>query len=115
MLVLTSSDLWAPTQELAVRRYPLRRGWTLVRKLRRWYWAGSDRKYDEARQVERRDPLRSGLVPPGSEETDHSVVSERGRPSRQGTVGRTTKGEGHDLRTRAERPADRSGRSHQVA
>ena len=72
MLVLTSRDVWAPTRELAFGRYPLRRGWTLVRKLRRWYWAGSDRKYVVTRQVERRDPLRSGLVPPVSEETDHS-------------------------------------------
>ena len=72
MLVLTSRDVWAPTRELAFGRYPLRRGWTLVRELRRWYWAGSDRKYDEPRQVELRDPLRAGLVPPVSEETDHS-------------------------------------------
>ena len=66
---LTSSDLWAPTQELAFGRYLLRRGWTRVREIRRWYW--SDQKYDEPRQVERRDPLNSGLVPPVSEETDH--------------------------------------------
>ena len=65
MLVLTSRDVWAPTQELAFGRYPLRRGWMLVRKLRRWYCSGSARKYDEAKQVERGDPLRSGLYPQG--------------------------------------------------
>ena len=57
--------------------------------------AGTDPKYDEARQVERRDPLRSGLVPQVSEEADHSSLAERVRPSRQGaagSVGRTTKG-----------------------
>ena len=51
MLVSTSSVLWAPTQELVFGRYPLSRGWTLVREIRRWYGVGSDRKYDEARQV----------------------------------------------------------------
>ena len=65
-------------------------------KLRRWYCVGSGRKYVEPSQVERRDPLRSGLVPPGLEETDHSGVTERVRPSRQGSegsVGRTTQGD----------------------
>ena len=61
-----------------------------------WYCVGSDRKYVGAKQVERGDPLRLGLVSAGSEETDHSGVSERVQPSRQGSaesVGRTTKGE----------------------
>ena len=51
MLVSASSVLWAPTQEMVFGRYPLRRGWTLVREIRRWYEVGSDRKYDEAKQV----------------------------------------------------------------
>ena len=37
MLVLTSSDVWAPTRELALGWYPLRSGWTLVRR----YGAGT--------------------------------------------------------------------------
>ena len=37
MLVLTSSDVWAPTRELAFGRYPLRSGWTQVRR----YGAGT--------------------------------------------------------------------------
>ena len=49
--MLTSRNVWAPTQELVFGRYPLRRGWTLVRQVRRWYWVGSDRKYVEAKQV----------------------------------------------------------------
>ena len=63
-------------------------------KLRRLYCVGSDRKYFGAKQVERGDLLRSGLVPPRSEETDHSGVSERVQPSRQSyaeSVGKTTK------------------------
>ena len=50
-----------------------------------------------AKQVVRGDPLRPGLEPAGLEETDHSGVTERVRPSRQGSegsVGKTTKG-GH--------------------
>ena len=46
--------------------------------------------------MERGDPLSSGLAPPVSEETDHSGVTERVRPSREGpegSVGRTTKGD----------------------
>ena len=43
--------VWAPTQELVFGRYPLRRGWTLVREVRRLYWVGSDWKYVEAKQV----------------------------------------------------------------
>ena len=49
VLVLTSRDVWAPTRELAFGRYPLRCGWTLVRELRRWYWAGS---YPKVRRTE---------------------------------------------------------------
>ena len=65
-------------------------------KVRRWYCVGSDRKYVGAKQVVRGDPLKPGLEPPGLEETDHSGVTERVRPSRQGaegSVGRTTKGD----------------------
>ena len=72
VLVLTSRDIWAPTRELAFDRYSLRRGWTLVREIRRWYWDGSGRKYVGAKQVVRGDPFRSRLVHPVSEETDHS-------------------------------------------
>ena len=49
--------------------------------------------------MERCDPLRPGLVPPGLEETDHSVVSDRVQLSRQGSaesVGGTTKGKTTD-------------------
>ena len=49
---------------------------SLTQCLRRLYCAGSDGKYDEAKQVERGDPLRYVLVPPVSEETDHSGVTE---------------------------------------
>ena len=65
-------------------------------KLRRWYWVGTDQKYVGAKQVERGDPLRPGLVPSGPEETDHAGVSERVQLSREGSaesVARTTKGE----------------------
>ena len=65
-------------------------------KLRRWYCVGSGRKYVGAKQVVRGDPLRPRLAPPGLEETDHSGVTERVRPSRQGSegsVGKTTKGD----------------------
>ena len=55
-------------------------------KLRRWYCVRSDRKYPGAKQVERGDPPRSGLVPPRSEETGHPSVSERVQPSRQGSA-----------------------------
>ena len=68
MLVSTSRDLWAPTRELAFCRSSLRRGWALERKLRRGYCAVPDWKYNELEQVERGDPLRSGLVPSVSEE-----------------------------------------------
>ena len=82
MLVSTSSDLWAPTQELVFGRSPLRRGWTLVREIRRWYGVGSDRKYDEANQV-------NGETRSVSEETDHSRRDEK---SRRGSAGRLVKG-----------------------
>ena len=49
--------------------------------------AGTDPKYDEGKQVERGDPLTSGLVPPVSEETDHSSLAESVRPSRHGAAG----------------------------
>ena len=65
-------------------------------KLRRWYCVASGRKHVGAKQVVRGDPLRPGLVPPGLEEADRSGVTERVRPSRQGSegsVGRTTKGD----------------------
>ena len=84
MLVSTSSVLWAPTQELVFGRYPLRRGWTQLREIWRWYGVGSDRKYDEAKQ--RGDPLRSGLLPPRVGRAD-----ER-RSNRRGSAGSLVKG-----------------------
>ena len=75
-------------------------------KLRRWCCVGSDRRYLGAKKVERGDPPRSGLAPPGSEETDHSGVSESVQLSRQGSaesVGRTTKGETTESGTAAAR------------
>ena len=70
--------------------------------------AGTDPKYDEEKQVERGDPLTSRLVPPVSEETDHSSLAESVRPSRQGAAGsvaRTTKGETTESDTAAARPS----------
>ena len=55
----TSRDVWAPTRELAFGRYPLR---AVVGRWYEKYAAGPDRKYDEANQGERGDPLRSGQV-----------------------------------------------------
>ena len=68
MLVLTSRDFWAPTQELDFGRYPSRRGWTLVRDTALVLGC---RKYDEAKQV-RRGLVRFGVAPPVTEESDHS-------------------------------------------
>ena len=96
MLVLTSRDVWAPSRELAFVKVSLTQWLDAGTKVRRWYCVGSGRKYVGAKQVVRGDPLKPGLVPPGLEETDHSGVTERVRPSRQGSegsVGRTTKGD----------------------
>ena len=82
MLVLTSSGLWAPTQELDFRRYPLRRS----------YAAGTAPSLIEGatRRSGWSEETRTDPVPPVLEETDHSGVSKRVRPGRQGSVGRTT-------------------------
>ena len=44
-------NLECPLGAKVFGRYNSRRGWTLVREVRRWYWVGSDRKYFEAKQV----------------------------------------------------------------
>ena len=51
MLVSTSRESGCQPKNWFFGRYPLRRGWTLVREVRRLYWVGSDRKYVEAKQV----------------------------------------------------------------
>ena len=87
-LVLTSRDVWEPTQELVFGRYPLRRGLTLVREIWRWYWVGSDWKYDEAKQVSGGTHSDPDWYPPATEETDHT----RNRPMRKGQADEVLRG-----------------------
>ena len=81
MLDLTSRDVWAPTRELAFGRYPLvlyavRIGGTLERRTYCRCKAGTDRKYDDEKQVQRGDTLSSGLATPAPEVTGHPGVTE---------------------------------------
>ena len=97
MLVLTSRDVWAPTREHGFREVSLTQRLDAGTKLRPLVLRGVWPKSASSRvRWSERDPLRPGLVPPGLEEADHSGVTERVRPSRQGSegsVGRTTKGD----------------------
>ena len=81
MLDLTSRDVSAPTRELAFGRYPLvlyavRTGGTLERRTYCRCKAGTDRKYDDEKQVQRGDTLSSGLATPAPEVTGHPGVTE---------------------------------------
>ena len=98
VLVFTSRDVWAPTRELAFDRYPSRRGWTLVRKIHRWYWVGSDRKYNEAKQVTGETRPDLDWHPKCQKRRITREVTEEKRSSRRGSAGslvKVTKGKNH--------------------
>ena len=99
VLVLTSSDVWAPTQELVSLTPWLGAGTRDTMLVLGWVWPEVRR----GEAGEHGDPLRSGLAPPVSEETDHSrsgrwekVKQTRFRGDfRKGDKGRTTKSNGY--------------------
>ena len=75
-----SSGLWAPTQEWLSAgipgAYAVRSGGTLERRTYCRCKAGTERKCDDEKQVQRGDTPSSGLAPPAPEVTGHSGVTE---------------------------------------
>ena len=91
-------NVWAPTRELAFVRYSLQRGWKLVRETRRWYWAGSGWKYDEAKQVSSETHSDPDWHPQcRRKRICREVVDEQGssRRSSCGEFGKGDKGRNH--------------------
>ena len=76
---------------LAFGRYPLRRGWTLVREIRRWCWVGSDRKYDEAKQVSGETRSDLDWYSQGRKRRITREVADEKRSSRRRSVGSLVK------------------------
>ena len=87
MLVLTSGDVWAPTRELALSRYPLRSGWALVRS----YAAGT----------------AWGLTESTSERSRWSVAGGAGRHA-QTRTGTPRAGRDGSLRRERESPTEQT-------
>ena len=79
-------------QELVFGRYPLRRGWTLVREIRRWNGVGSDRKHDKAKQVSGETRSDPGWYLQGRKRRITREVAEWKRSSRRGSAGSLLKG-----------------------